>query len=470
MTESPLKGASKQLPALKRTADKLIMKILYVSQYFPPEPGAPAARVYENCRAWVQSGADVSVLTAFPNHPTGVVPQTYRGKLYQSEEVVGIKVHRTFIYPAANQGFWGRSLNYISFALSALLFGIFKIKSPDVVVATSPQFLVALSGYMLARILRARFVFEVRDLWPASIVAVGALREGSILIRLLEVLEGFLYRHADHIVVVAEPYKALIDSKGVSDSKISVIQNGVDLILFRPGPKPLDLLHEHRLDGKFVVSYVGTVGMAHGVGMILSAAMQMRALQDVHFVVVGEGAERAELCACAEKEDLTNVTFLGAVPRSKVREWIVASDVCVVTLRNKALFRKVIPSKLFEIMACARPIILSVAGESAQLLKKSRAGIIIEPEDSGQLGAAVLRLKEHPVEMREMGANGRTFVEAHFDRNVLANSYLELLTDLGSKATRSAWRVASSSAASRIENLRLLQKRDDSKAQKILVS
>jgi len=446
------------------------MKILYVSQYFPPEPGAPAARVYENCRAWVKSGADVSVLTAFPNHPTGVVPQEYRGKLYQSEESAGIKVHRVFIYPAANRGFWGRSLNYISFALSALIFGVFKIKPPDIVVATSPQFLVALSGYLLARILRARFVFEVRDLWPASIVAVGALQEGSVLVRLLEMLEGYLYRHADHIVVVTKPFKRLIKSKGVPDSKISVLENGVDLNLFRAGPKPQDLLHEHKLDGKFVVSYIGTVGMAHGVGMILSAAKQMKELKDIHFVVVGEGAERAELCARAEKEGLTNVSFFGAVPRPKVREWIVASDVCAVTLRNEALFRKVIPSKMFEIMACARPIILSVGGESARLLKKSRAGIIIDPENFDQLGAAMLRLKEQPGDMLEMGANGRAFVEAHFDRNVLANSYLELLTALGSGTTRSVRKAPRRRNASGSENLRLPQKRNDAETQNIMVS
>lgn len=435
------------------------MDILYVSQYFPPEPGAPAARVYELSRAWVQSGAKVSVLTAFPNHPTGVVPSAYRGKLYQSEVIDGIKVHRTFIYPAANKGFWKRSFNYISFAISALLIGLFKVRPPDIVVATSPQFLVALSGYVLARLLRAPFVFEVRDLWPASIVAVGALDEGSIPVRLLEVLERYLYRHSEHVVVVSEPFKGVIASREIPESRISVINNGVDLNLFQPGNKPPELLRAHNLEGKFVVSYIGTVGMAHGVGMIIGAARQMRELADIHFVIVGEGAERAELSAIATGEGLNNVTFVGAVPRSNVRDWILASDVCAVTLRDKPLFQMVLPSKMFEIMSCARPIILSVTGESARLLERARAGILVRPENIDQFRSAVLRLKDAPLESREMGANGRAFVEAYFDRAVLANSYLELLAQVALKPKRSAGKLERRGASARTQSSGLSHRR-----------
>ena len=409
---------------------KLTVDILYVSQYFPPESCAPAARVYELSRSWVQAGARVSVLTAFPNHPTGTIPRHYRGKLYQAEDVDGIKIHRTFIYPAANKGFWGRALNYLSFAVSALLTGALKLETPDVVVATSPQFLVALSGYLLAKLLRAPFVFEVRDLWPASIVAVGALKEGSILVGMLEVLERFLYRRAHRIVVVTDSFKRLIAAKGIPESKISVSKNGVDLSAFYPGPKPQDLLRRHALEGKFVVAYIGTIGMAHGVEMLVDAAERLQGEPDIRFVAVGQGAESAGLAALAKRRGLGNITFLGAVSRSEVREWIAASDVCAVMLRNKPLFRTVIPSKMFEIMACARPVILAVAGESAQLLERAGAGISIPPEDTGGFCSAVLALKRDPALMESMGTSGRRFVEEHFNRTAQAGRYLTLLAGL----------------------------------------
>jgi colanic acid biosynthesis glycosyl transferase WcaI len=426
--------------------------ILYISQYFPPEPGAPAARVYELSRAWVAAGAKVSVLTAFPNHPTGVIPPQYRGKKYQAEVVDGIRVHRTYIYPAANKGLWGRAANYISFALSALITGIYKFKAPDIVIATSPQFLVALAGYVVARMLRAPFVFEVRDLWPASIVAVGALRQGSPQVRLLEMLERYLYRHADHIVVVTDTFKQMIVSKGISEDKITVLKNGVDLKLFHPGPKPEELIRKHHLDGKFVISYVGTIGMAHGVDMILEAAQRLKQFPDIHFVIVGDGAERTNLRACAEREGLANVSFPGSVSRPEVREWMVVSDVCLVPLRDRPIFRTVIPSKMFEIMACARPMILSVYGEAAQLVRQAEAGIVIEPENVEQLLDVVHQIRNQPRRLQEMGAKGRAFVEAHFNRNRMADSYRDLLVTLLPQKAVPAWKTLWGSKASRMVN------------------
>jgi len=406
------------------------VEILYVSQYFPPESCAPAARVHELSRSWVQAGAGVTVLTAFPNHPGGILPREYRGKLYAAEEVDGIRIHRTFIYPAANKEFWGRILNYGSFAASALVTGALKLKTADVVVATSPQFLVALSGFLLAKLLGAPFVFEVRDLWPASIVAVGALKEGSLLVAMLGVLERFLYRRAHHIVVVTDSCRRLIAAKGIPESKISVSRNGVDLNAFYPGPKPQALLRRHALEGKFVVSYIGTIGMAHGVRMLLDAAERMQREPDIHFVVVGEGAESAGLAALAKRKGLRNLTFLGAVPRSEVREWIAASDVCAVVLRDRPLFRTVVPSKMFEFMACARPLIVAVAGEAAQLLERAGAGIPIAPEDLAGFCSAVLALKRDPALREDMGNSGRRFVEENFDREAQARRYLAMLAAL----------------------------------------
>jgi colanic acid biosynthesis glycosyl transferase WcaI len=418
------------------------VKILYISQYFPPEPGAPAARVYELSRAWVRSGAEVSVLTGFPNHPTGVLSPEYRGKIYTVEAVDGIRVHRAYIYAAANRGFWGRCLNYVSFAVSAVLVALTKLDVPDLVVATSPQFLVAVAGYVVARALGVPFVFEVRDLWPDSIVAVGAMSGRSAGVRLLKGLELFLYRHADHIVVVTDTFKRILGGKGIPLWKISVVKNGVDLCAFHPGPKPHDLLSRHGLEGKFVLAYIGTIGMAHGVGVLIEAARRMRLEPDVRFVVIGEGAERAALAGRARAEGLRNIVFLGSVPRPQVRDWILASDACAVVLKDRALFRSVIPSKIFEILACARPIILGVAGEAAGMLEQARAGIVIPPEDVDRLCAAVRALRADAGAAAAMGRRGRRFVEGSFDRDVQAAAYLALLAD-----ARSATAIPDSAAA-----------------------
>ena len=333
------------------------MKILYVSQYFPPEMGAPAARAYEFARRWVSFGHDVTVLTTFPNHPTGVIHDGYRGRRFLRERPEGIKVVRTFIYAAPNRGILRRSLNYLSFMLSATTQGAWATDRPDLIIATSPQFLCAMAGYFLSRLKRRPFVFEVRDLWPDSIVAVGALPEGHWGVRILRRLERFLYRNSDVIVIVSEAFRPEIVLRGGRTEKIHVVTNGADVGLFRPPADNEKLKRSFGLEGKFVASFAGTLGMAHGLDTVLQAAARLSSSTDIVFWLVGEGARKEELKRAAEARGLTNVLFQGQVPRERVPDVLGASDVSLVLLRKTDLFRTVIPSKMFEAMAVARPII-----------------------------------------------------------------------------------------------------------------
>lgn len=404
------------------------MRILFLSHYYPPEVNAPANRVSQLARAWAADGHRVSVLTGFPNHPTGIVPPEYRGRPYVRRELdQGVEVVRTPIYAAANQGFLKRSLNYASYSVSASTVGPFITDRPDLVVATSPQFLTAVAGYWLARLKRVPFVLEVRDLWPASIVDVGAMRAGSAPVRVLEAAERFLYRHADHIVVVTDSFVDAIAAHGIPREKISVVKNGVDLEMFRPGPPDDAVRARLGLRGKFVAAYIGTHGMAHGLGTVLDAAARLRDDDRVRFVLIGDGAEKAALQRRAAAEGLTNVRFLDQLPHEAIPDHVRAADVTLVLLRDLPLFRTVIPSKIFEFMGTARPIVIGVDGEARRLVEDAGAGVFVPPEDAAALAATVRRLAGDPATCARLGASGRAFVERHFSRQAQARRYLDIL-------------------------------------------
>jgi colanic acid biosynthesis glycosyl transferase WcaI len=404
------------------------MKILYVSQYFSPEMGAPAARVHELSREWVRLGHDVTVLTGFPNHPTGIIPAEYRGQLVRKEVVDGIKIVRAPIYAAANKGFVRRVLNYLSSFMSASTLGPVLTSRPDVIIGTSPQFLTAVAGLWLAAVKRVPFVFEVRDLWPRSIVEVGAMRADSLAIRVLEKLERLLYRRADRIVAVTDSFVDAIAANGISPEKISVVTNGVDLELFRPRPRP-EARAALGLPEGFLATYVGTHGMAHGLGLVLDVAKQVAA-EGIRFLLVGEGAEKAALKARAAAEGIENVTFWDQQPRDRVAQIYAASDVCLVLLRDLPLFHAVIPSKIFEFMGAARPIVTTVDGESRGILERAGAGLFCPPERPDALAETLRNLAADSARLDAMGRAGREYVERHYSRPALAASYLDILAPL----------------------------------------
>lgn len=389
--------------------------------------GAPSARTFEHARRWAELGHEVTVVTGFPNHPTGIIRPEYRGQFVKRESVEGIDLLRTWVYCAANKGFFRRILNFLSFFFSSLILGALKTGRPDVVVGTSPQFFCAVAAYLLSRIKRAPFVFEVRDIWPQSAVEMGVLKN-HWLIRLLEAIELHLYRRAALIVPVAESSRDYLLAKGVAPEKIKVITNGVDAaFLASPSVAPDEVRRQLGLEGKFVVSYIGTHGMAHALQVVLNVAKRFSADSNVHFLFVGEGAEKENLKRLAESLSLDNLTFLDEQPRERLLGFYRASDVSLVPLRRLEIFRKVLPSKLFELMGVGCPVICSVEGEAARLVAAAEAGVCIEPENEDALFAAINRLRAEPELRKRMGDNGRRFVKANYLRSVLAEKYLAVV-------------------------------------------
>jgi colanic acid biosynthesis glycosyl transferase WcaI len=309
--------------------------------------------------------------------------------------------------------------------VSATMAGLF-VRKPDIIVATSPQFFTPCAAYVLSRMKRRPFVFELRDLWPDSIVAVGAMQESAV-IRALKRLEYFLYRKASAIVSVTASFKSILVANGITPEKITIVRNGADLSTFTPGAKPPNLVERYRLQGKFVAAYIGTVGMAHGLGTVLDAAEFLRGNAEIALLVVGEGAERKVLEENAKARGLSNVVFVGAVSKIEVSHYWRLSDAALVVLRDRPLFRHVLPSKMFEAMATARPIVLGVLGESAELVEKAQAGIVVTPEDPVALARAIRQLAESPEHATALGANGRRFAEKELNRDHLAAVMLDEL-------------------------------------------
>jgi glycosyltransferase involved in cell wall biosynthesis len=410
------------------------MKILYVSQYFPPEMGAPAARAAELSRHWAAAGHEITVLTGFPNHPTGVVPPEYRKKfrrLVAHEQANGVNVVRTWLLPFPNRKAHERMLNYSSFCASAASTGLF-LSRPDVVIATSPQLLVGLSGWWLARWKRIPFVFEVRDLWPESLAAVGMGEGDSLLHRSLAKIAGFLYRHADRIVVVTPAFEDhLVEHWNIPREKISVVENGVETRLFAPEPAReagSNLRRELDAEEKFVVSYIGTMGMAHGLETIIAAASLLRHTNpEIVFLMLGEGAEKERIAALARQRGLSNLRFVDQQPRETIPAYIAASDVCLVLLKKTDLFKTVIPTKMLEFMACARPVILGVDGQARAILEEARAGLAIEPENSDALVNAIRYLAAYREEASKLGQNGRAYILRKYSRHQTAEKYIRVL-------------------------------------------
>jgi colanic acid biosynthesis glycosyl transferase WcaI len=409
------------------------MKILYISQYFPPEMGAPAARAVELSRHWVAAGHDVTVLTGFPNHPTGVVPREYRDKfrrLVVREQKDGIHVVRSWLLPFPNRKAYERILNYCSFCISAASTGIF-LSSPDLVIATSPQLLVGLSGWCVARWKRVPFVFEVRDLWPESLTAVGVGHGDSLLHRCLAMIAGFLYRHSDRVVVVTPAFEDyLVEHWRVPREKISVIENGVETQLFSPDAATA-VKRKLGAEGKFVVSYIGTIGMAHGLDTIIETATRLRhSSPEIVFLILGEGTEKASIVSQAREHGLENVRFVDERPREQIPAYICASDVCLVLLKKADLFKTVIPTKMLEFMSCARPVILGVDGQAREILEEARGGLVIEPENSEALVRAIRLLAANPEMAAQLGRNGREYVVRKFSRRETADKYIRVLERL----------------------------------------
>lgn len=401
------------------------MHILFITDNFPPETNAPASRTYEHSLEWVRLGHQVTVLTCAPNFPKGRVFAGYTNKIWQKEIINGIKVIRVWTFITANEGLIKRSLDHASFMFSSF-FASFFIKDIDVIIGTSPQFFTAISAYLTSLVKRRPWVFELRDIWPESIKAVGVLRNSKVLL-LLEKFELFLYRKSNKVITVTYSFKKNLVSRGVDKNKISVITNGVDMSKFFPLDKDPCLLEKFNLSEKFVVGYIGTHGMAHALETIIEAAEKFQNTQLINkiaFLFIGDGAEKKKLIEFTNSKSLRNVIFINSVPKHEIQKFWSLLDLSVIHLKKTSLFKTVIPSKLFECMGMGLPVLHGVEGESAEIVKRFEMGLTFEPETKDDLFKKILLLANSPEMLMKLQANSLK-ASKHFERKKLAKEMVD---------------------------------------------
>ncbi|MGA5690533.1 glycosyltransferase family 4 protein [Cytobacillus pseudoceanisediminis] len=382
------------------------MRVIYLCQHFPPETGAPQIRVYEVSKELISRGHQVEVITAFPHHPHGIIPEEYKGRFYMFENWDGISVHRSWIYPSPKGSFWKRLASYFSFTFSAF-YSILKSKPTDVIICNSPPLFLGITGYLGAKMKRAKFVFNVADIWPESAVELGILKNKSF-IRMAERLEMFLYKKSWKIATATEGIKEYMVRKGKKEEDVFLLPNGVNTDTFAPQSKNTELLREVGIEGKKIFMYAGNLGYAQGLDSVLRAAALLKDKQpDAHFLFVGDGQEREKLLNLKEELQLDNVTFYGSVPVSTMPDMFAAADYSIVSLRNIELFKGARPSKIFPAISSGVPVLYCGDGESAAILEEYNCGKIAPPENPEGIAAAVSDLMsvsdEEYQTMRESG-------------------------------------------------------------------
>jgi glycosyltransferase involved in cell wall biosynthesis len=401
------------------------MRILFITDNFPPEVNAPATRTWEHCCEWVKDGFEVTVITCFPNFPEGKLFKGYRQKACSVEILEGIKVIRVLTFITANKGFFRRTLDYVSFGVAAFIAGLF-IKT-DLIVATSPQFFAAVWARRLAFVKGKPWVMEIRDLWPESIKTVGAMKDGFVL-RYFEHLELRLYHSACHIITVTDEFKKRIRSRGIDENSISVIKNGANNILFRPVARNRGLLSELGLENKFILGFIGTIGMAHKLEFIVKAADRIDD-ESVHFLIVGAGAEKENLEEQVAKCKKGNVTLHGLIPKEIVPDYLSIIDAALINLKKSDTFKTVIPSKIFESAAMGKPILLGVDGEARRLVESYSAGLCFEPENEEDFLGKIIILKQNRDLYEKLQAGCRKLA-TDYDRTRLAREMGDIMKAL----------------------------------------
>ncbi len=404
------------------------MRVLFLSQYFPPEIGATQSRAREMARGLVRAGHEVTVVTEVPNHPTGVIPPSYRGRAFVSERMDGFEVERVWVKTTPEKTSRSRLAFYGSYMAMAVLAGIFRARGPfDLVFATSPPLFTGAAALALRALRRAPLVFEVRDLWPESALQLGEMRPGRAL-RAAQWLERRCYAAAAHVVAVTEGIRSDLLARGLDPAVVTTISNGANVEVFRPLER--DLGRRERLglrSDDFVVIYSGLHGLAHGLRTILEAARILRDEKDVVFLLVGDGPRKADLVREVEGAGLTNVRFHDAVPEEELAEWIAAADVGLDVRKQTGITHGTLPVKMFAYMACGRPVLMALEGEAEALVRRADAGVVVPPEDPGALAAAVREMKVDPAGRKRWGENGRAYVTETHSREALAAELVTVL-------------------------------------------
>ena len=400
------------------------MKILFITDNFPPEVNAPATRTYEHAQEWIKLGAEVTVITCAPNFPHGNIYEGYKNKLYQKEMMEGIEVIRVWSYITANSGFAKRVIDYVSFAFSAFLVGLFS--KYDIIIATSPQFFTTWTAWGLSKIRRKPWIFELRDLWPESIKTVGAMKQGRT-IEILEKIELALYHDATRVIAVTDAFKTNLTSRGIEANKIDVITNGSNVELFYPRPKDQELLEQFNLNDKFIIGYIGTHGMAHSLDFIVSSIANIKD-ESIHFLFIGDGAMKQKIVELANSLALKNITFLDSITKDDVPRYLAICDISLAPLKKEDNFKMVIPSKIFEASAMQKPTLLGVEGQAQEIIEKYNAGLCFEPENEADFIQKVMLLKNDPAIYHELQKGCVKLAEA-YDRKKLAAQMLLIIQE-----------------------------------------
>lgn len=401
------------------------MRILLLTQYFPPEKGAAQVRLWELAKGLQNQGHQVTVVTAFPNHPTGIIPPEYRGKLFAREETEGLKVLRTWIYPVKRGRFWLRLLNYFSFVFSSL-YGILRSGQQDLIVVESPPLFIGFAAIAASWVKRASYIFNVSDLWPESAVQLG-LVTNQHLIRMSEWLERWFYSKAFKLSAQTRGIVDGLQKKGVKPQDILFLPNGVDTDLFQPRDQDTELEKSLGLQGKFIILYAGTMGYAHGIETALEAADILRQDPEIFFLFVGDGSERPKLEQMAQDKKLPNVRFIDFQPLEVIPRYYSLSRINLSTLRRYKLSEGVRPSKVFPALASGQPLIYVGEGEGAAIVEESGGGLVLEPENPGLLAKTILELKDKPEYCRELAFRGREYVVRNYSWQSIIRKWLDQL-------------------------------------------
>lgn len=396
------------------------MRLLILTQYFPPEIGGAPTRLHSIAAELQRVGHEVEVVTALPNYPKGKFFPDYERCFYRREVRNGVVVHRVWIYPATGRGI-RRMLNYVSFTLTSI-FGLFRARKPDYIFVESPPLFLSIPAYLLSCLWGVPFVFNVADLWPDVAVDSGHVKYG-FLVRCMTAIEGWSYRRAAYVNAVTDGIRdSLVRKKSVAPEKVLFLPNGADTLHFRPGPPDSSLKRTLGLEGKKIVLWAGTLGPAHGIEHILEAAALLEKYPEIHFLFVGDGSERRALENQRDRLALKNVTFHDAVPLEELPPYYSIAEIGLSSLINRPLHDSSRPSKIFPILASGKPVIFAGAGETARLVEQANAGVVVPPENPGALAGAVLRLVQNPDLAQELGRSARRFAEANLQwSQVIAN-------------------------------------------------
>ena len=401
------------------------MHILLIHQIFLTPLEAGSTRHFELAKYLVKKGNKVTIIGSTVSYLTGKVEERYKGKFISRESIDGVEIVRAWAYPKIHKSYVRRFFSFISFMLSSIIAGL-KTKKVDVIIACSPQIFTGISGFILSKLRKVPFIFEVRDLWPKFAVETGVIAN-SIIIFLAESLEKFIYKRANYFIINSPGFFSHLKKFGIKKEKIFLVPNGVDTKIFKPEDRHNRVRKELGLNDDFVVMYSGAHGLANNLETIIHSARLLVDYHDIKFLFVGDGKEKSRLMKLAESYDLKNVIFADAQPKEKMPQYCNAADVCIAILKKLKSFTTTYPNKIFDYMACGRPTILAIDGVARKVIEKAEAGEFVEPDDQEQLAQKVLKFYNNPELIKQYGINARKYAEEHFDREKIAENLNNVL-------------------------------------------